>query len=201
MTHCNRSVAIACNSGERGSPYLTALLHLNSLPALPLSRTEEVAASDPSGRKTFGIQHFKHNSMFQKVESLLKIKFKDNNLSFGMMTLVKIFKSPSQTILNRSSFNETILVIMNNLKSNSLKPISQKFSNNLERGVQERDRPKIINTLRIIFLWDQSNIGRICTLVVSFVEIEIMAELIHIIPDDRPGLFEKDNPSGPGALS
>jgi hypothetical protein len=43
MTHCNRSAATAKRRGDRGSPCLTPLLHLKSLPATPLSNTEDVA--------------------------------------------------------------------------------------------------------------------------------------------------------------
>jgi hypothetical protein len=43
MAHWIKSAAITNKIGERGSPCRTPLLHKNSFPAVPLSRTEGVA--------------------------------------------------------------------------------------------------------------------------------------------------------------
>jgi hypothetical protein len=43
IQHWRRSAAIAKRRGERGSPCLTPLLHLNSFPTVPFNQTEEVA--------------------------------------------------------------------------------------------------------------------------------------------------------------
>jgi hypothetical protein len=43
------------------------------------------------------------------------------------MTLVKKFKSPAKAVLNSSPFDETILILMNNLYSNSLQPVGKQL--------------------------------------------------------------------------
>lgn len=66
--------------------------------------------------------------MLYHVESFSKVKFKNNNLSFGMMALVQEFEAPSKAIVNSPSFDETIFFLMNDFEDHLLKAINKKFS-------------------------------------------------------------------------
>ena len=68
--------------------------------------------------------HFHNGDMFYCVKSFSKVQFKNNNLFFALMTLVNIFKTPGQTILNGSVSNETILVCMYEIKNKNLQSLS-----------------------------------------------------------------------------
>ena len=52
--------------------------------------------------------HFHNGDMFYCVKSFSKVQFKNNNLFFALMTLVNIFKTPGQTILNGSVHSHRI---------------------------------------------------------------------------------------------
>jgi hypothetical protein len=66
--------------------------------------------------------------MLDHVEGFGKVKFENNDLSFGLMTLVKKFKTPSETTLNGPFFYETILALVDNFEDYSLKAVGEEFS-------------------------------------------------------------------------
>jgi hypothetical protein len=59
------------------------------------------------------------------VKGLLKIKFENDNLPLRRMANVRVLKCPSKAILNRSIFNEPILVILNQVGNDLLNSICQ----------------------------------------------------------------------------
>ena len=65
--------------------------------------------------------------MLNCVERFGKIQFKEDNFLLGGLALMDILKRPSEAVLNRSPFDETILVAMNNLEDNLLQPISEEL--------------------------------------------------------------------------
>lgn len=71
--------------------------------------------------------------MFNCIKSYLKITLKKYNFSFRLLTLVDIIKRPGQTILD-CSFDETILVLMNNFQNN----IDNAIANNVAVCVKTR---------------------------------------------------------------
>lgn len=50
---------------------------------------------------------------------------KQNDFLFGFLTSIQIFISPSKAALDSSGFDETILVLMDNLSDHPLKSIGQ----------------------------------------------------------------------------
>jgi len=52
------------------------------------------------------------------------------------MAHVDIFKSPSQTVLYSSGFDESILILVYNFGDDTLKPICQDFGQELDGGVR-----------------------------------------------------------------
>jgi hypothetical protein len=69
------------------------------------------------------------------------------------MALMEKFKAPSEAILNSPAFDETILVLMNDLEDHLLKAISKKFSEKLKAGVEKRDRSIVSKIFRVENLW------------------------------------------------
>ena len=87
---------------------------------------------------------------------------------------MKVFKCPSQAILNSPLFNETILIFMHQFQNPCLKPISQKFCNNLDGAVKQGDGPVIISAQRRVFLWDKGYEGSIDAMQGDFSFIKVM---------------------------
>jgi hypothetical protein len=106
---------------------------------------------------------------------------------------MQILKSPPNAILNHLPFDKAILILMNHLKSKILQPVSKNFSDDLHRRVEQRNRPKIINSLRIIFFGDQGDVGGVDTFNISLVVKELLAEKINILPNNMPSFFEEDS--------
>jgi hypothetical protein len=101
------------------------------------------------------------------------------------MTLMKIFISPGQTILNGSGFDKTILVCMNQLHNDSLKSISKQFSQQLESTIQERDGSEVICGSSTIFLGNQSNEATIDTLQTEIPFMELQTKVIEVFLYNR----------------
>jgi hypothetical protein len=95
----------ANKSGERGSPCLTLLLHkFFASSSIQKDRgsgrgQQRGNPTGPSRRKTLSREHSKNGFMLLKIKGLLKIKLEDD-FSSGMMTLMKVPKSPSPAILD-----------------------------------------------------------------------------------------------------
>src|ERR1043165_3055725 len=99
-TDCNKSAAKTNSRGDKGSPCLTPLLHLNCFPGIPLRRTEDdpVASSSETQSLHFSLKPLNFKiwriascSMESKAfsKSILRIKR-------GLLdALMQIFQSPS----------------------------------------------------------------------------------------------------------
>ena len=59
-----------------------------------------------------------------------------------------VLESPGQTVLYWSSFDEAILIAMNNFKYELLEPLCEQFSDNLEAEVEQSNWSEIRNCLR-----------------------------------------------------
>jgi hypothetical protein len=80
---------------------------------------------------------------------------------------------------------------MNNLQSHSLEPVCKDLSEQFERAVEKGDGSEVIDRFRIVLLGHKSDIGGVDALEVSLMQKEILTQLIHVKPDDRPCFFEK----------
>jgi hypothetical protein len=114
---------------------------------------------NPLMPKTFNFQNIQNGVMLNFVKSFLKIKFQDDNFFLKMVAQVKVFKSLGNAILDGSTFNETILVLVDDRNSQLLKPISKEFGDKLHRGVKERDGSVIRDTDRALNFRNQSDKG------------------------------------------
>ena len=70
------------------------------------------------------------------------------------MTLMKIFQSPTNTVLNGSIFNESILILMDAPGDLLLESISSHLCKKLDTHTSEGDGPKVTDGLRVGFLWN-----------------------------------------------
>lgn len=61
--------------------------------------------------------------MINIVERLFKVQFNDHQVLFGPVALVYVFKSLVETILNSSSFDESVLILVYQLCDPSLESI------------------------------------------------------------------------------
>ena len=61
---------------------------------------------------------------------------------------MNILECPSQTILDRSTFYEAILVAMDNFKNEFLESVSEQLSDYLEEAVEHCNGPKVRVCLR-----------------------------------------------------
>lgn len=75
--------------------------------------------------------------MFNSVKGFCKVQFHNDYLLLRMMTLVNVFKTPCQAILNGSELNETILIPVDNLKHNLLESLCQKFGQHLDTAAKQ----------------------------------------------------------------
>lgn len=114
---CNRSATITNNSGYKGSSCWTPIRQSNVFPKTPLRRTEKVP------KKTILYIHLIHiwpkpvhrvndNFMFHHVKGLFKVKFNNDHLRFGLVTWMKVFKRPNEIVLNGSTFEKPILILV-----------------------------------------------------------------------------------------
>ena len=93
-------------------------------------------------------KNLKNSFMLNRIKGLLKVQLKDYNWPLGLMALVQIFKGPTNTILNCSALNETILIFVNTLHDQFLESIGSHFGKKLQPHASERDRPIITHFLR-----------------------------------------------------
>lgn len=77
--------------------------------------------------KTLGLKEFKDGVMLNFVEGFFKIKLQDDHLLFRVMAQVKIFKGPSQAILDGYTFDEAMLISMNEGDDQLLQPIGKEL--------------------------------------------------------------------------
>jgi hypothetical protein len=75
--------------------------------------------------------------MINQVKDFLKIKFENNSLSLRFMTEMQKLKCISQTVLDGSAFNETILVQVHHTLNNLLKPISHQLGQNFQGAIEQ----------------------------------------------------------------
>jgi hypothetical protein len=87
-------------------------------------REDVIDPREPKFPKTLCLKNFKDGSMLNLIKSLFKIKFKDDHFFLGMMTQVKVFKGPGKAILKGSTFDEPILVPVNNRNDQFLQFVS-----------------------------------------------------------------------------
>jgi hypothetical protein len=88
--------------------------------------------------------------MFNGVKSFSKIQLQDNNNRLlGCMTLMKIFKSLGNTILNGSGFQKTILMFVNAIQNPPLYSVCHQFSEKFQTHIGQRDGPVIILALLV----------------------------------------------------
>jgi hypothetical protein len=153
---------------------------------------ERIQPSDEPIIQAILFQHGYDRVMFDHVESFSKIKFEDNDLFFRLMALMEKFKAPSEAILNSPAFDETILVLMNDLEDHLLKAISKKFSEKLKAGVEKRDRSIVSKIFRVENLWYKSNKRVIDALEVHIAIVESMTECMKIILNNMPAPFKKE---------
>jgi hypothetical protein len=66
--------------------------------------------------------------MLNHVKSFGEIKFEDDDLSSGFMTLMKKFKSPGEAVQNCPTSDETILVLMDDVENHLLKAVGTELS-------------------------------------------------------------------------
>ena len=58
--------------------------------------------------------------MIYCIKCLGKIKFEKHNFFLGALSLINIFKSPREAVLNGTAFKEAVLVTMNDFENNPL---------------------------------------------------------------------------------
>ena len=75
---------------------------------------------NPLVREALVFKHLQNDRVFQFIKSFFKIQLQDHNLFFGVVAEVKELKSPDQTVLDCSSFYESILVWVNQVKNDLL---------------------------------------------------------------------------------
>jgi hypothetical protein len=68
----------------------------------------------PFRGETFSMKHLQNSGVLNQIKGFFKVQLQDNNLPSRVVTLVEGFKSRTKTVLDRSTFDETILVIMDN---------------------------------------------------------------------------------------
>ena len=107
------------------------------------------------------------------------------------MALMNELKTPSQTVLYGPTFNKTILVCMYEFQYYSLQPFSQDFCKKFDDAIQERNGPKIINWLRIVDFWHQSDERTINAFQVQIAIVKVIAEVIKGLLDDGLVFFKK----------
>jgi hypothetical protein len=101
-----------------------------------------------------------------------------------MMTLVEIFKTPPQAVLDRSRFDETVLIFVQQRNDHFLKSISQHFSKKFDTAIKQRNWSIVIDGFRIINLGDQTDEGSIDGLQLNFAIIKVLAQLVKIFLND-----------------
>src|SRR3954466_7072463 len=69
--------------------------------------------NSPFAGETFVLEDLQDGCMFNGVKSLFKINLEQDERSLGLVTLMKIFKSPGKAVLNGPILNKTILVLVN----------------------------------------------------------------------------------------
>jgi hypothetical protein len=69
--------------------------------------------------------------MLNSIKSLFKVQLQDNNGVLGNFALVNVLKRPCQTIMDGSTFNEAILILMHTRENSLLKSICHKLCQEL----------------------------------------------------------------------
>lgn len=90
--------------------------------------------------------------MLQRIKSLFKIQLEDKKFPLGLMALMQIFHSPSNTIMYSSGFDEAILVLVHTSENFQLKPISSHLGQKFKPHAGKRNWHVIISSLRGAFL-------------------------------------------------
>ena len=129
--------------------------------------------------------------MFDHVKSLGKVKLEEDYLPSRGLTLVNIFKAPRQTILDRPPLNETVLVLVDDLKDMFLQPISQDFRDDFQETVKQSDWSVVVRSFRGGNFGYQSNVALTDAGDVKSSRMEIMAHFIEILFDDLPATLKK----------
>ena len=109
----------------------------------------------------------------------------------GGFTLVDEFKSPSQTILNCSSLQETVLVVIDKLKDHFLKPVSQNLSDEFKTAVKQGDWPVISDSSGGGHFRDQSNKSSVNTIKIKVSSMEFITKIINIMFNNVPTGLKK----------
>ena len=68
--------------------------------------------------------HLHDCSVLHCIKSLGKIKFENDNFPLALLALMYKFKTPGNTVLDCSTFNKTILILMQDLKDDFLQSFS-----------------------------------------------------------------------------
>lgn len=74
--------------------------------------------------------------MLNRIKCFDEVEFKEYNLPFGSLTLENIFKCPWQAVLDRSTFNKTLLIAMDDLRLN----FCNRFANGLVMTLRQQLR-------------------------------------------------------------
>ena len=127
--------------------------------------------------------------MLNCIECLREIEHKEDDGAFRCFTLVNVFKTPGQTILDRSTTKKTVLIAMYTSQDHFLKPIGQNFSDQLQTIVKERDWTKIIDILRRVNLGDQCDKTCINAFQIKAALMKLLTKKIKIIFNDWPTCF------------
>ena len=93
--------------------------------------------------KPFSSKGFQYTLPYDRVISLLKVKFEKKALLPSNLVLENHLMSCGHTIMNVAIFNETTLNRINNIVKNRCQSIGKNFCDNLERSVKKTGRFKI----------------------------------------------------------
>ena len=137
--------------------------------------------------------------MFNRIKGLGKVKLEEDYLPSGGLTLVDIFKTPRQTILDRPPLNETVLVPVDDLKDNFLQPMSQDFHEDFQATVKQSDWSVVIRSFGGGDLGDQSNVSLTDAGDVKSSRMEIMAHFVEVLFDDLLATLKKASIKSIGA--
>jgi hypothetical protein len=91
--------------------------------------------------------------MLHNLKCFLKVELKNDGFSLRLMTLMYVFITPGQAVLDCMGANEPVLVLVYNFQNNFLKTVCQELRDELEGDVHERDGTIVIYCLGGCPLW------------------------------------------------
>ena len=101
-------------------------------------------------------QHFPEKRLVNAVEGLMEIQFQ-NHRSFRAPHFghgIDGLLGEDNVIRSGSSWNEASLERADQVVKHRSQPVNNQFSKNLISDIKKRDRPKLINRVRVRFFWN-----------------------------------------------